>query len=168
MNPPKSLDDHTFAASWSDEDQEYVGRCAQFPSLSWLAPSQEDALAGIRRLVQDCLGDMSAAGQTDLSTNLRLLKAISAHYDVKRHHLVVTLNNGQKLLLNPDSVQGLRDAKTSALIAIELTPSGLGLHFPLLDADVYVPALLAGQFGTSEWIKNLEEKSSKNDLQGEI
>lgn len=160
MNPPKSLDDHAFAVSWSDEDQEYVGRCAQFPSLSWLAPSQKDALAGIRRLVQDCLDDMSASSQADFSANHGLVKAISAHYDAKRHRLVVALNNGHKLQLNPDSIQGLRDAKTSALIDIQLTPSGLGLHFPLLGADVYVPALLEGQLGTREWMKRLNVKSS--------
>ena len=157
MNPPKHLDDHTFSVSWSDEDQEYVGRCAQFPSLSWLAPSQKDALAGIRSLVQDCLDDMSASGQTDVSADLRLLKAISAHYDADRHRLVVELDNGHKLLINPDSVQGLREAKTSALVDIELTPSGLGLHFPALDADVYVPGLLAGRLGSSQWTGHLED-----------
>lgn len=41
-----------FNVSWSAEDQEFVGTCARYPSLSWLAPCRDDALAGIRRLVR--------------------------------------------------------------------------------------------------------------------
>jgi len=41
----------TFRAIYSAEDGEWVGLCAQYPSLSWLAPTQADALDGIRRLV---------------------------------------------------------------------------------------------------------------------
>jgi predicted HicB family RNase H-like nuclease len=40
------------------EDQEYVGLCAELPSLSWLAASQGDALGGITKLVADVLKDM--------------------------------------------------------------------------------------------------------------
>ena len=51
-------DDHyTYRVTWSEEDQEYVGLCAEFPSLSWLAKGSEAALKGIRRLVcQSCGG----------------------------------------------------------------------------------------------------------------
>ena len=47
----------------SDEDGEYVGICAEFPSLSWLAPDRGEALAGIRALVADCADDMRACGE---------------------------------------------------------------------------------------------------------
>ncbi len=58
-------DDHyTYRVTWSAEDGEYVGLCAEFPSLSWLEPSQEAAFAGIRQLVADCVADMLAEGET--------------------------------------------------------------------------------------------------------
>lgn len=40
-----------FTADWSAEDAEFVGLCLEFPSLSWLAPSREEAIAGIQQLV---------------------------------------------------------------------------------------------------------------------
>jgi hypothetical protein len=46
---------------WSEEDQEFVGLCAEFPSLSWLDRSQRDALAGIVRLVGDVVAEMRRA-----------------------------------------------------------------------------------------------------------
>ena len=52
-------DDHyTYRVTWSEEDSEYVGLCAEFPSLSWLASSQETALRGIRRVVAEVVTDM--------------------------------------------------------------------------------------------------------------
>ncbi|MFQ5588827.1 MAG: type II toxin-antitoxin system HicB family antitoxin [Nitrospiria bacterium] len=43
---------------WSGEDGELVGLCAEFPSLSWLAPTPEEALNGIRAVVAECIRDM--------------------------------------------------------------------------------------------------------------
>ena len=52
-------DDHyTYRVTWSDDDQEYVGLCAEFPSLSWLARSPEASLRGIRGVVADVVADM--------------------------------------------------------------------------------------------------------------
>ena len=56
-------DRYTYQISWSDEDGEFVGACAEFPSLSWLAPSPDEAFAGIRRVVADCAEDMRACGE---------------------------------------------------------------------------------------------------------
>jgi hypothetical protein len=49
-----------FDVVWSAEDGEYLGLCSEFPSLSWLAPSAKDALAGIRKLVHDAASDRVA------------------------------------------------------------------------------------------------------------
>jgi len=54
----KEIDRYTYRVTWSEEDQEYVGLCAEFPSLSWLNHSQEKALKGIRELVHDCMADL--------------------------------------------------------------------------------------------------------------
>jgi predicted RNase H-like HicB family nuclease len=45
-----SLDHYTYRVTWSSEDGEHVGLCAEFPSLSWLAQTPEEARAGIRRV----------------------------------------------------------------------------------------------------------------------
>ncbi len=57
-------DHYTYRVTWSAEDDEYVGLCAEFPSLSWLAPSQDEAFSGIRQLVSDALSDMQADDET--------------------------------------------------------------------------------------------------------
>ena len=57
-------DRYTYRITWSAEDGEHVGLCAEFRSLSWLAPTPQDALAGIRCLVSDCVADMGANGET--------------------------------------------------------------------------------------------------------
>ena len=56
-------DRYTYRVTWSDEDQEYVALCAEFPSLSWLASTPEETLAGIRRLVADVTADLLANGE---------------------------------------------------------------------------------------------------------
>ena len=47
------VDRYTYRVTWSEEDQEYVGLCAELPGLSWLDKSQEQALKGIRQLVSE-------------------------------------------------------------------------------------------------------------------
>ena len=55
---PMNVDKYTYRVTWSEEDREYVGLCAEFPSLSWLAKSQTAALKGIRKAVSDSVRDM--------------------------------------------------------------------------------------------------------------
>ncbi|MFD7247940.1 hypothetical protein ACFV6Y_39090 [Streptomyces massasporeus] len=55
---------YAYRAEWSPEDSSYVGLVAEFPSLSWLAPTAAEAVAGARRLVEDVLDDMAAGGET--------------------------------------------------------------------------------------------------------
>ncbi len=56
-------DHYTYRVTWSEEDQQYVGLCAEFPSLSWLATSLEAALRGIRSVVADVVADMNKSGE---------------------------------------------------------------------------------------------------------
>ena len=53
-------DRYTYRVTWSEEDEEHLGLCAEFPSLSWLANSPEDALLGIRHIVADVVVDLQA------------------------------------------------------------------------------------------------------------
>ena len=52
-------DKYTYRVTWSEDDNEYVGLCAEFPGLSWLANTPEKALKGIREVVADVLLDMA-------------------------------------------------------------------------------------------------------------
>jgi len=57
-------DRYTYRITWSEEDKEYVGLCAEFPSLSWLAESPESALKGIREVVEEVIKDMKNSGES--------------------------------------------------------------------------------------------------------
>ena len=54
---------YTYRVTWSEVDQEYVGLCTEFPSLSWLAETQELTLNGIRQLVADVISDMKKSNE---------------------------------------------------------------------------------------------------------
>ena len=56
-------DHYTYRVTWSEEDRAYVGLCAEFPSLSWLAPTHEAAFRGIRRVVGEVITDLKATGE---------------------------------------------------------------------------------------------------------
>ena len=53
-------DRYTYRVTWSEDDNEYVGLCAEFPSLSWLSSTPEAALKGIRKLVADTVSVMES------------------------------------------------------------------------------------------------------------
>lgn len=58
-----SADHYTYRVTWSPEDGEHVGLCAEFPSLSWLARTPEAALKGIRQVVAEAVTDIQASGE---------------------------------------------------------------------------------------------------------
>ncbi len=78
--------------------------------------------------------------------------AVSAHYDRASGRVVVELSSKIAVSFRPGDAQGLEHAKPADLAQIELSPSGFGIHFPRLDADFYVPALLEGFLGSRKWM----------------
>lgn len=54
---------YTYRIIWSEEDQEYVGLCAEFPSLSWLDKDDFEAYKGIRNLVNEVISEMKDSGE---------------------------------------------------------------------------------------------------------
>ena len=58
-----NIDHYTYRITWSEDDQEHVGLCIEFPSLSWLAKTQESALKGIRKVVSEVVADMKSEGE---------------------------------------------------------------------------------------------------------
>jgi hypothetical protein len=78
--------------------------------------------------------------------------ALAARYDRRRDRIVVSLNTGLELAFPPRIAQGLENAGPADLADIALSPSGFGIHFPKLDAHLYLPALLQGVFGSKAWM----------------
>ena len=78
--------------------------------------------------------------------------ATAAYYDRKSKSVIVKLSNGLGIFFSPDDAQGLEGATPAQLSDVELTPSGLGLHFETLDADLWIPSLLEGTFGSRKWM----------------
>jgi predicted HicB family RNase H-like nuclease len=58
MIMPLKNDRYSYRVIWSENDNEYIGLCAEFPSLSWLADSPEKALSGIRNVIAEVVNDM--------------------------------------------------------------------------------------------------------------
>jgi predicted HicB family RNase H-like nuclease len=56
-------DKYTYRVTWSEEDEEFVGLCAEFPSLSWLSVDPEEAVRGVRALVKDSVEEMEQNGE---------------------------------------------------------------------------------------------------------
>lgn len=78
--------------------------------------------------------------------------ATNVHYERKRDRVVIGLSTGIEVAFRPRDAQGLERAKPNQLDTIEISPSGLGIHFPKLDADIYLPALLEGFLGSKRWL----------------
>lgn len=54
---------YTYRVTWSEEDEEFVGLCAEFPSLSYLDENRSATLEGITSLVKEIVADMQASGE---------------------------------------------------------------------------------------------------------
>lgn len=99
---------------------------------------------------QDCLGDAALPYQSH--EELVLLEIEIDRRDAK---VILSLSNGLELGVPVRLTQGLSGASASELANIEISPTGLGLHWPRLDADLYLPALIEGIFGTHRWMARM-------------
>jgi uncharacterized protein DUF2442 len=79
-------------------------------------------------------------------------RAVAVHYDGENDQIVVRLSNDVELAFRPHSAQGLDGARSEKLSSIEISPSGLGLHFPDLDVDLYLPSLIENLLGSRRWM----------------
>ena len=73
--------------------------------------------------------------------------AVAARYIRRSGTIVVMLDSGLELRFRAELVPDLRTASHDELTTIEITPSGQGLHWPQIDADLYIPGILNGAFG---------------------
>ena len=86
------------------------------------------------------------------NARMRGPRAESAHYDAGRNRVIIRLTTGVEIGLVPHDVEGLAHASVADLKTIEVEALGLGIHFPTIDADLYVPALLEGLLGSRRWM----------------
>ncbi|MCY4208210.1 MAG: DUF2442 domain-containing protein [Roseovarius sp.] len=90
-----------------------------------------------------------ARGRTALETEPR---AVAARHSRKTGRVTVDLANGCAYVFPAELVQDLSEASPDELASVEVDGVGFNLHWPKLDADIYVPALVAGVFGTKDWM----------------
>ena len=96
--------------------------------------------------------DFKRANQRGKDLEARIPHAVSAHYDRKTGRIVIHLSSKVIVSFSPADTEGLEGAQPSQLKEIEISPSGFGLHFPALEADLYVPGLLEGFLGSKAWM----------------
>ncbi len=77
---------------------------------------------------------------------------VEARYDGRRKVVEVTLDSGIMLSIPPSIIQDLAGARARDLNPIEIDAAGLSLHWPKLDADLYLPGLLKGVTGSHAWM----------------
>ena len=120
------MDDHyTYRLSWSADDQEHVATCAEFPSLSWLAEDEIEALRGIKVLVRDVVEDLRASGEPvpeplaekDFSGKFMVRVPPEQHRDltIRAAEAGVSLNRYVSLRL---SITGGHDAVAGTRLAV--------------------------------------------------
>ena len=78
--------------------------------------------------------------------------AVAVRFDRRTARLVISLSSGVDISFSPKQAQGLEAATPADLANAQISPSGLGVHFPKLDADIYIPALLEGFLGSRRWM----------------
>lgn len=87
--------------------------------------------------------EASARGLLEQATKVQ---ATAARFDSDKKLIVIELANGASFAFPPSLVQCLADARAADLGEIEITPMGIGLHWPRLDADLTVEGLLVSIF----------------------
>jgi hypothetical protein len=92
-------------------------------------------------------------------------RAVSAHYDGGRNRIIVRMTTGGEIGFAPRDVEGLQDASADDLRAVEVEAFGLlGIHFPTIDADLYVPALLDKELdGRTAWRRRWTDPHGQGD-----
>ena len=99
--------------------------------------------------------EIAKAREAAAIADASLTRAKSAYYDPNSGRIVIELRNGASFMFPPELVQGLTEASPDDLTAVEVTPSGEGLHWEKLDVDMSIPALMLGIFGTKNWMAEL-------------
>jgi hypothetical protein len=96
--------------------------------------------------------DFEAANKRAMQKKRFFPPAVAVRYDRRIGRVVVSLASGLELAFSPRQTEGLQNAHPVDLTDAQISPSGFGIHFPKLDADIYLPALLEGFLGSEKWM----------------
>ena len=97
-------------------------------------------------------GEFTAANDRAVARLGKAPKAVAGRYDRRIGRVVIDLASGLEIAFKPHDAQGLELAKPEHPACIEISPSGFGLHFPALDADLYLPEMLESFLGSRRWM----------------
>lgn len=78
--------------------------------------------------------------------------AVSVRYDKRTDKIIIELTTGLELGFSPAQAQAFEHVHAADLVGAEISPSGLGIHFPRADLDIYIPGLLDGFLGSKRWM----------------
>ncbi len=96
------IDNYTYRVMWSEDDHDIVGLCAEFPGLSWLAPSSQEAFQGIYNVIGECVEDMMQQGE-DIPQPLAMRQSsgkciVRIPPEVHRHLAIDAAESGASLI----------------------------------------------------------------------
>jgi hypothetical protein len=85
--------------------------------------------------------------------------ADAVRFDRRLRKIVISLSNGCTLLVPPELAQGLADASPEALSGAKVLGPGTAIEWPKLDVQLSVAGLLSGDFGTTNWMNQLDQRT---------
>jgi hypothetical protein len=103
---------------------------------------------------------IDAALERGLAARLHEPRAATVRYDERSGRVIVELTNGCTFAFPPKLAQGLEAASEEQLSQVEILGAGSGLHWEALDADLSIPSLLAGLFGTKAYLAQQAGRST--------
>jgi hypothetical protein len=98
------------------------------------------------------ISEISEVHEVDDADDDVFPEAVSVHYYPAMARVVVYLASGMDVSFAPSDVLGLENANTDELSHAEISPSGLGVCFPELHVDLYIPGLVEGVVGSESWL----------------
>jgi hypothetical protein len=83
--------------------------------------------------------------------------AVSGEYNRDLDLIILRLDNGRRVVLPREQMQGLQNATEAQLAHIEIF-GGTDIAWPDLDVDHHLPSLLAGRYGSDKWMRSLQDQ----------
>ncbi len=115
-------------------------------------------MSDISPKLQSQIDRARAVGEALAATEPR---AVSAWYQPDSERVFIELTNGVVMGFPYQLLQGLENGTPEQLAAVEMMPTGSALHWESLDADLGVPQLVAGLFGSKAWMAKLVQQGGK-------
>ncbi|MCK6442418.1 DUF2442 domain-containing protein [Elstera cyanobacteriorum] len=95
--------------------------------------------------------DIEMAEARSKAQHARWPHAVKVRFNRHTRRVVISLSNGVEVSFSPKQAQGFETATDADLGEAEISPSGLAVFFPRLNADIYIPGLLQGSLGSELW-----------------